>query len=130
MVYYFLSEDKRSPTAGSYAIAVGDFVTGGERSHFRQLQKRDERPIILKRLPCASASLFCSSSERSIMGDRHLFTVSAFGWGKSLAGVSSRVRSDRSFFWLPVCWSSCHSRTCTGSSTDETSFAETRSDRI
>ncbi len=55
MVSYFLSEDKRSPMAGGYAIAVGDFVTGGERSHFRQLKKRDERPIILKRLPCAIA---------------------------------------------------------------------------
>lgn len=37
MVSYFLSEDKRSPTAGGYAIAVGDFVTGGERSLSPQL---------------------------------------------------------------------------------------------
>ncbi len=30
-------------------------MTGGVRSHFRQLKKRDKRPIIVKRLPCAIA---------------------------------------------------------------------------
>lgn len=49
MVSYFLSENKR------FLIEESDFVTGGVRSHFWQLKKRDKRPIVIKRLPCAIA---------------------------------------------------------------------------
>lgn len=40
------------------------------------------------------------------------------------------LESIAAFFRLPLRWSRCHSRTCTGSSTDETHFTEIGSDRI